>query len=793
MMVAYLGFGLSMGALVYLFLGYPILAMFMGLIRHRRHQRDDAFCPMVTLIISAFNEEKDIRDKLENTIRLAYPKDRLEVLVISDASTDLTDIIVREYAAHGIQLHRMAVRGGKTVGLNAVLPRARGEFVVFSDANALYRPDAIAKLVRNFVDPAVGCVTGDSQYVNVAESNAGQSEKVYWDFDRALKVQESRSGSMVGSDGAIFAIRRHLYVPLRPQDINDFVLPLMIVSRGYRCIFEPEAVCEESGTSRFHEEFRRKIRVVNRSWTGLWRVKQLLNPFRYGWFSIQLISHKLLRWLTPVFLLALLTTSWLLAPSHPVFAAIAAAQGVGYAVGMAGLIIEPLSRRNRLISVASYFLMVNVASVLGIMKGLRGHTITVWNPERQQGTPEAHMMRCGYWLFLAASIAGMSWGIRAWPDVMFWAAGIALMYVYVGYPLLSAFLSSFLGKPWKKAAITPSVTLLIVAHNEEEIIEQKLRNSLALNYPQDRLTIMVCSDGSTDRTNAILESFRKPGIQAYSFSDWSGKMAVINRVFPDIQSEIVVFSDANTMYRPDALLKLVRNFADESVGAVSGRVNLVDASHVHGPSEKLYWQYEWLIHKTESTLQTQIGVDGAMYAIRREYFLGAINNVVNDDLVIGLKVAMQGKRVVFEGEAIGYEASEQTLKGEFRRRVRITAGAVQGLLSREVLPGLQQSFLLFQFISHKVLRWVAPLALLAVYLSSAVLINEPFYRLVFIGQTLFYALGLLGYLLRLSAAWFSVPMYFCAMNLAVGVGLVWGCLFQQMGMWERVERRRWVL
>jgi len=367
------------------------------------------------------------------------------------------------------------------------------------------------------------------------------------------------------------------------------------------------------------------------------------------------------------------------------------------------------------------------------------------------------------------------------------------MYVYIGYPLLSRVLALCFGTPWKKEDIIPPVTLLIVAYNEEDIIEDKIKNSLSLNYPSEQLTIMVCSDGSTDETNAILSRYQDKGITAHIFPVRSGKMSVINQVVPHINTDIVVFSDANTMYMSDAILKLVRSFADENVGAVSGKVNLIDANHNHGFSEKLYWKYEWLIHKTESTMRSQIGVDGAMYAIRRELFLGAMNNVVNDDLVIGLKVAMQGKRVVFEGEAIGYESSEQSLKGEFQRRVRITAGAVQSILNREVLPGRNQIFLFFQFFSHKVLRWAAPLALLCVFLSCIMLVQEPYYRLAFIGQTLFYSLGLLGYLIRSTTSWFSVPMYFCAMNLAVGVGLIWGCLSRQQGTWDRLEKRRWAL
>jgi cellulose synthase/poly-beta-1,6-N-acetylglucosamine synthase-like glycosyltransferase len=795
MIVAEMVFWGSLLMLCYLFVGYPVLALTMGVVRQRPHSVSDSFRPTVTLIISAYNEEKDIREKLENTRQLHYPKDKLEVLVISDASSDQTDAIVREYEHEGIILRRMAERGGKTVGLNAVVPSATGEFIVFSDANAIYRPDAIEKLIRNFCDPAIGCVTGDSQYINVEDSSAGKSEKTYWDYDRLLKVRESRSGSMVGSDGAIFAIRKELYAPLRPEDINDFVLPLLIVSQGYRCIFEPEAVCEESGTSHWREEFRRKIRVVNRSWTGLWRVKQLLNPYQYGWFSIQLFSHKLLRWLTPLFLFSLLASSISLVSVSPFFLVMALSQLGGYTIGIFGMVFEKLSSSNRLVSVGAYFLLVNVASVLGIIKGLRGNTITVWNPERQHDQPVLQENRAGmlHWALLLALGGGLVASIVVWPERAFWIAGFALIYVYIGYPMLSRVLALCFGKPWKKEDIIPPVTLLIVAYNEQDIIEDKIKNSLSLNYPSDQLTIMVCSDGSTDETNAILSRYQDRGITAHMFPVRSGKMSVINQVVPLIKSEIVVFSDANTMYMSDCILKLVRNFADEQVGAVSGKVNLVDATHNHGLSEKLYWKYEWLIHKTESTMRSQIGVDGAMYAIRRELFLGAMNNVVNDDLVIGLKVAMQGKRVVFEGEAIGYEASEETLKGEFQRRVRITAGAVQSILNREVLPGIRQLLLLFQFFSHKVLRWAAPLALLCVFLSCVMLIQEPFYRLAFIGQSLFYSLGLLGYLIRSTTSWFSVPMYFCAMNLAVGVGLVWGFLARQQGTWDRLERRRWAL
>ena len=149
----------------------------------------------------------------------------------------------------------------------------QSEIVVFSDANAFYHQNVIEKFVRNFTDPHVGCVTGDSRYVGVKQSSSGSNEKIYWDYDRALKIGESSFGSMVGSDGAIFAIRKSLYSYLGPQDINDFVLPLRIVGQGFRCVFEQEAICEEASTVQMAQEFSRKVRVVNRSWNALWNMR----------------------------------------------------------------------------------------------------------------------------------------------------------------------------------------------------------------------------------------------------------------------------------------------------------------------------------------------------------------------------------------------------------------------------------------------------------------------------------------------------------------------------------------
>jgi cellulose synthase/poly-beta-1,6-N-acetylglucosamine synthase-like glycosyltransferase len=215
MIVAKLVFWVSISALVYVFLGYPLFLFVVGSLVRKRSGVETLQQPYVSLIISAYNEEKVIREKIENSLSLDYPRSAFEIIVVSDASTDQTDAIVADYADKGVILERMPVRGGKTVGLNAVVPMAKGEIIVFSDANAIYAPNAVHKLVKNFSDPTIGCVTGDSQYVKLDQSYVGKSEDTYWDYERLLKIHESRLGSMVGADGAIFAIRKHLFRPLK--------------------------------------------------------------------------------------------------------------------------------------------------------------------------------------------------------------------------------------------------------------------------------------------------------------------------------------------------------------------------------------------------------------------------------------------------------------------------------------------------------------------------------------------------------------------------------------------------
>jgi len=368
---------------VYVYLGYPILLWILDRV-FRRPIAEAEITPPVTLVISAFNEARCIADKLENTLAIDYPKDRLEVLVVSDASTDATDEIVRRYADRGITLLRMPERRGKTVGLNAALRVARAEIVVFSDANIAYAKDAVRSLVRAFADPAVGCVTGDSRYIEDSRGSAAHDqEDTYWGYERFIRRLESRLGSTVGGDGAIFAIRRALFTPLSPEAINDLVTPLQVVARGYRAVFEPRAVGFEPSAGDFGREFRRKRRIVNRSWHGVMSVPAVLDPRRVGLFAWQVWSHKILRWLILPILAVAAVGCLIAAPRSWTY--VAGAGALAATLVLAGLGAITRGRPGggaRIAHSAYYFYLVNVAAMLGIATAVFGRIETVWQTER---------------------------------------------------------------------------------------------------------------------------------------------------------------------------------------------------------------------------------------------------------------------------------------------------------------------------------------------------------------------------------------------------------------------------
>ena len=372
----------------YVYAGYPLLlALFTA--RSRQAGGDAAAAaseprPYVTMLISAYNEADCIAEKLDNTLSIDYPPERLQVIVISDASDDGTDDIVARYAERGVELLRMPQRGGKTAGLNAGVSRAAGEIIVFSDANALYHGQALRRLVAPFGDERVGAVIGESSYVE-PDSSSGESESLYWRYETWIKRMESRRGSVVGGDGAIYAVRRELYQPMPPDALSDFVNPLQVVRAGYRCVYEPRAVSYEAAAADFGREYRRKVRIVNRAWRALWSMREMLNPWRHGAFALKLWSHKVLRWWVPAVLVMLLLLNAALLMSHPVYRLTFAMQLALYALAAAGFAMRRSQRQPVIVRVPFYFCLVNFAAAVGLIEALEGKSYTTWATARAEG------------------------------------------------------------------------------------------------------------------------------------------------------------------------------------------------------------------------------------------------------------------------------------------------------------------------------------------------------------------------------------------------------------------------
>jgi cellulose synthase/poly-beta-1,6-N-acetylglucosamine synthase-like glycosyltransferase len=374
-------FWVAAAVVVYVYAGYPLLLALLAGRRREHPAGDDVPLPHMTLIVSAFNEAECIADKLDNTLSLDYPRDLLDVIVVSDASDDGTDEIVTRYASKGIRLLRMEQRGGKTLGLNAGVAAGRGEIVVFSDANAMYRADALRCLAAPFAEAGVGAVIGESTYVE-AESESGRSESLYWRYETWIKLLETRAGSVVGGDGAIYAVRRALYEPMRADALSDFVNPLQVVRAGYACIYEPRALSYESAAADFGREYRRKVRIVNRAWRALWSMREMLNPLKFGLFSWRLWSHKVLRWWVPLFLLVIFFANLFLLDERPLYVLTLLLQLAFYALALGGFWLRRAQSQPSALRIPFYFCLVNYASGVGLLEALGGKAYVTWTPPR---------------------------------------------------------------------------------------------------------------------------------------------------------------------------------------------------------------------------------------------------------------------------------------------------------------------------------------------------------------------------------------------------------------------------
>ena len=375
-------FWIFLVTIAYVYAGYPLLLVVAGRSTSPALRGQPSEWPRVTLVISAYNEEAVIESKLRNALETDYPKKLFQVLVVSDASDDRTDDLVTGF--QGVQLLRMRERAGKTSGLNEAVRLAKGEIVVFSDANAMYERRAIKALVEGFSDPDVGAVVGQSTYVE-GDYDSERSEGLYWRYETWLKIMESRTGSVVGGDGAIYAIRRERFEPMAADALSDFVNPLQIVRGGFRCVYEPGARSIERAADSFEKEFRRKVRIVNRAWRAMVSMKSLLNPFVHGWFAVKLISHKVLRWWVPVFLIGLFLVNLALWDVSNFYRLSLVLQLVFYLAALTGWVMTRRRAVPAMLYVPYYFCLVNLASLVGMIDAWRGLTYTTWSTARTGG------------------------------------------------------------------------------------------------------------------------------------------------------------------------------------------------------------------------------------------------------------------------------------------------------------------------------------------------------------------------------------------------------------------------
>jgi cellulose synthase/poly-beta-1,6-N-acetylglucosamine synthase-like glycosyltransferase len=303
-------------------------------------------------------------------------------MVVSDGSEDGTDAIVRQFAGRGITLFRVEGRVGKTEARNRAVVAARGEIIVFSDATTAYDPQVIRKMVRNFHDPTVGAVSGRYEYVKSGASSIGLANILYWKYENSVKYSQSRIMTLTGMSGCINSFRRALYQPLPSHIIEDLVEPLTILEKGYRIIFEPEALAYEVTTDSPQQEFSMRVRVITQGITGLLFMRRLFNPFRHFFPAFQLVSHKVLRWCIPFFLLGMLVANIFLVTKGTLYLAAAVLQSLFYALALLGLLLQRTGMRSKLLSVPVYFCTLNLAALVSWYRVLRGATIPRWETVR---------------------------------------------------------------------------------------------------------------------------------------------------------------------------------------------------------------------------------------------------------------------------------------------------------------------------------------------------------------------------------------------------------------------------
>jgi cellulose synthase/poly-beta-1,6-N-acetylglucosamine synthase-like glycosyltransferase len=377
---------------------------------------------------------------------------------------------------------------------------------------------------------------------------------------------------------------------------------------------------------------------------------------------------------------------------------------------------------------------------------------------------------------------------------VFWVSGALVVYAYAAYPFVLWCLARLFGRrplPPPLPDEPPMVSLLVAAHNEEAEIDRLIQTALLSDYPAEKLEIVIASDGSSDATCDIVRSYARCGVRLLEYAQRRGKASVLNSAFGELKGDVVVLSDANTRFDPQAVRKLVRWFGDDQVGVVCGRLVLVDAAtgrNVDG----LYWKCETFLKKCEARLGALLGANGGIYAIRWSLFEPIAADTIVDDFVIPLQAKLRTDcAIVYDAEAVAVEETPKTLIDEFRRRTRIGAGGFQSISLLWPLLAPRHGWTAFTFLSHKVLRWLCPFFLLALLASNLMLAGEPTYQWALLGQFAFYALSMLASFVPPRLRWLKplrLATMFTSMNAALLVGFFRWLRGSQKAAWNRTPR-----
>lgn len=384
-------------------------------------------------------------------------------------------------------------------------------------------------------------------------------------------------------------------------------------------------------------------------------------------------------------------------------------------------------------------------------------------------------------------------------DSLFRTGLLIIFYTYLGYGLVIFLISKLKSRSKRINHIPdkdlPGVTILIAAYNEEPCIEDKITNTLNLDYPKDKLSIFIVTDGSTDNTPDIVKKFH--AVKLFHDFQRRGKIHAVNRVMKYVTTPIVVFSDANTLLNAPAIRNLVRHYRDERVGGVAGEKRIYKNSedNASGSGEGLYWKYESFLKKKDAEVYSTIGAAGELFSIRTDLYESPAENVIIEDFILSMTICAKGYRFMYEPEAYAIETASASVEEEWKRKVRICAGGFQAMVKlRRLLNPFRYGMLSFQYLSHRVLRWtLAPLLLPIVFLTNLWLaaIGPAYYTLLLAGQVAFYLLALLGYQFRekkISVKGFFVPYYFLVMNLAVFAGFIRYIKGKQSAVWDKAQR-----